>query len=304
MYFIHLDDPTFERFGGIYIPYATQLEAERQVANDLIGFENDVKAAGILGIFEAEYGGHKRMDDRVYEDGTRLTMWDYNEPHGHLNADERKIVYTPDKISQMAVKHQKNLIEEQKQAAIDGVLSRYEAILALHKTLEAAVPGNAYTVVSGGTSTAGAIALTAATAKTVIGVAAGSANQPAIVECAISFDGVTASAVPVLCEWVSGTNATNAPGTASTSMTAKQIRGWPGQSSQSTAAYNWTTEPTVLEVFKKRLITPNGGMIVQQQPMGREPTGIVTASTQFKFMGLRLTAPATVNCHADLEYEE
>lgn len=301
-HFLHYDDPAFERHGGVYIPYATLLEAERQAAWDMKDVDNDPTACGLLGIFEAEYGSHKQVKS---DDG--FVFFDENQPFGHLVKEERKVVMSPSAVAKNAKQHQRDIVEEMIQAYVEETLDVHKAFMhgvGLSDLFKAVVPGNAYTVVSGGTSTAGAIALVAATAKTVIGVAAGSVNQPSIVELGISFDGVTASAIPVLCEWVSGTNATNAPGTNSTSMTPKQVRGWPAQASQATAAYNWSAEPTVLEVFKKRLLTPNGGLLILQNPLGREPTAIVTAATQFKFVGHRLTAPATVNCHVDLEFEE
>lgn len=283
---LHYDDPTFERFGGIYVPYNSQEEAERQAACDLLQTDNDPGAARILGCFQAEYGGHR--------DGS------YNQPFGHLSADERKSLLTPDLIAKAAVGHQRALHEEQMRATEDHILAMRDAIES-GRALKASVPGNAYSVVTGGTATGGAVALTAATAKTVVMLIASTANQPSWVEVAISFDGVTATAVPALVEWVSSTQGT--AGT-TTSFTAKQIRGWPAQSAQTTAAYNYTAEPTTLEAFKKRLVTPNGGLIVLQSPLGREPTGLVTAATQFKGMGVRITAPATVNCHVDAEFEE
>lgn len=167
--------------------------------------------------------------------------------------------------------------------------------------VQAVVPGNAYIVNTGSS----AIALSAATAKTVMYLLTGSANQPSLVELCIGFDGVTASAVPALVELCLGTAATNStPGTGSTTFTALQTRGWPAQTSAATAANNCSSEPTVLVSHRQWLVTPNGGLLLVQFPMGREPTGIVTASTSGKMMALRVTAPATVNCRAYSEYEE
>lgn len=283
MYFIKYPaESVFEH--GIFAPFATLAEAERQAANDI-------------------YPGNGGVVESIVE-ADNLVIPNFGDEYLNPPESDYEVVHTLKQIEKLArQKHWDDIKNESKQGEVDRLLELHAAIKT-GEGLQAVVPGNAYTVCSGGTSTAGAIALSAATAKTVVGIAAGTVNQPSVVEVAISFDGVTASAVPVLCEWVSGTNATNPPGTNSTSQTPKQLRGWPSQASQATAAYNWTAEPTVLEVFKKRLLTPNGGLIVIQNPLGREPTSIVTASTQFKFVGLRLTAPATVNCHVDLEYEE
>src|SRR5215831_19077453 len=59
---------------------------------------------------------------------------------------------------------------------------------ARESDLAMAVPGNAYTVHTG----ASAIALSAATAKTIMYVNAAAANQPNMTELCVSFDGVTA----------------------------------------------------------------------------------------------------------------
>jgi hypothetical protein len=167
--------------------------------------------------------------------------------------------------------------------------------------LRASVPGNAYTIHTG----ASAIALAAATAKTVMYLNAGTANQPSVVEFSISFDGVTASATPALIELCYGTAATNStPGTGSTTFTPLQVRGWPAQTSQNSAANSCTSEPTVLTTMKQWLVTPNGGLLIVQLPMGREATGLVTAATSGKQLAWRLTAPAIVNARGYVEYEE
>jgi hypothetical protein len=261
---------------GTFAAFATLEEAQAQAANDLLDPGVAIEA--------------------VVQSDSDLVLPDYGSGESFDANAAYSVVHDNAALVTMAPGLQKQALEAAQQAEVDYLLSIHDA------RPTNSVPGNAYTVCTGGTATAGAVALAAATAKTVIGITVGTANQPSIVEAAISFDGVTASAVPVLCEWVSGTAAT--AGTGSTAQTPKQIRGWPAQTSASTAAYGYGTEPTVLEVFKKRLITPNGGLIILQSPLGREPTGIITAATQFKFLGLRLTAPAIVNCHVDLEYEE
>ena len=173
---------------------------------------------------------------------------------------------------------------------------------ARYSDIRMVVPGNAYTVSTG----TAAIALAAATAKTVMYINAAAANQPSIVEWSISFDGVTASAVPVLIELVFGTKATNStPGTASTTYTPLQIRGWPAQVSAQTAANNCTSEPTVLTPVKQWLLTPNGGLFVVQSPLGREITAVASGTAvSGNQVGLRLTAPAIVNIRGYIEYEE
>lgn len=115
---------------------------------------------------------------------------------------------------------------------------------------------------------AAGVALAAATAKTVIGV-----QSPAQFGCdlqgfSLAFDGVTASAVAGVVELCRATFATNAPGTASTSITVQQEYG-PTITAGFTAASAWTTEPTVLTPIWRTLIDPNKGLIIIERPPGR-----------------------------------
>lgn len=290
---------------GIFIPYSTVEEAEMQVANDLLSsdfIEGIVESPSTYdGSMQDHVGGFPR---HVYEHSVVRTLSQVRKKQSKLLEKMQE----DSNNAQIDMLLKLNRLREGLAEADGDFKKLHPEIKDIAKNLgmdfQAIAGRPGFAVVTGGTATAGAVALSAATAKTVIGIAAGTVGAPTLAEIAVSFDGVTASAVPVLTELVSGTNATNPPGTASTSMAAKQIRGWSTGGPSSTCAYNWTTEPTVLEVFKKRLLTPNGGLIVLQAPLDREPTGLVTAATQFKFMGLRLTAPAAVNCHADLEFDE
>lgn len=173
---------------------------------------------------------------------------------------------------------------------------------ARESSLHMSVPGNAYVVNTGGS----AIALGAATAKTVMYINAGAANQPSLGEFCVGFDGVTPSAVPALIELVFGTKATNStPGTASTAFTPLQVRGWPSQASQNAAANNCTSEPTVLTSLKQWLLTPNGGLLVVQLPMGKETTAVASGTAvSGNQIGIRVNAPAAVNTRGYLEYDE
>lgn len=156
-----------------------------------------------------------------------------------------------------------------------------------------ATPG--YTVTTG----TAAIALAAATAKTLIDLLAAANDYPTVVEFGVSFDGVTPSAVPVLVELCHSTE--GAAGT-STGGTIRQVRG-PRATANITAGVNYTVEPTTLTVLKHWLVPPTSGMVMQF-PLGREPEGIVTAATAGKGLCLRVTAPAIVNVRAYIEYEE
>ena len=145
-----------------------------------------------------------------------------------------------------------------------------------------------------------AVALAAATPKTALMVIAGATKQAVITEFSISFDGVTASAVPVLVELVQSTQA--GAGTPGASPTPDVLNGL--GAAVSTAAINYSAEPTVLNVVKQWLVTPNGGLLVIQSPLGRESKTNLSGTATVKGMGIRLTAPAIVNYRGYIEFEE
>jgi len=146
--------------------------------------------------------------------------------------------------------------------------------------------------------TGAAVGLVAATAKSVIGVLSGAAFGLQLKSFEVAFDGVTASAVPVLCELCQCTFATQPPGTLSTTVTPVQIYGRV-LAAGFTAARDWsTTQPTVITVVKEWLLTPNAGALFYQYPLGQEPDSALSQG-----FTLRLTAPANVNCRATVSVE-
>lgn len=145
--------------------------------------------------------------------------------------------------------------------------------------------------------TGGAVALSAATAKSILGVKAHANSGLQLKEFEVSFDGVTSSAVPVLIEICYATFATNSPGTASTSVTPAQEYGRV-LTAGFTAGKTWTTEPTALTVHKEFLLTPNAGTLLFQWPLGREPDTALAEG-----FVIRCTAPATVNVRATMDVE-
>lgn len=146
-------------------------------------------------------------------------------------------------------------------------------------------------------STGTAVALSAATAKSVIGVAGAATFGCDLKKFRIGFDGVTASAVPVLVELCYATFATNGPGTNSTSLTVVQTYGR-AITAGFTAARNWTVEPTVLTPIDNWTLTPNGGLVIYDIPLGDTPDSAVSEG-----FVLRCTAPAGVNVQAALAFE-
>ena len=148
-----------------------------------------------------------------------------------------------------------------------------------------------YTVESNGD-----VALVAATPKSIISFINGANALHKIIELSVSFDGVDATKEPVTVELCSSTQAS--AGT-STGHTIAQIGG-PTRTVEGTAQRNYTAEPTVLTVLKRWLVRPDGGLLVIQFPLGREPEQIVTADAHI----IRCDAPFAVNVQAYMEIEE
>ena len=133
--------------------------------------------------------------------------------------------------------------------------------------------------------TGAAVALTAATAKSVpVRHRAGSVRyRPQKVK--IGFDGVTASAVPVLCELMTSTLATNrrrAPATPRAPWCSLRAQ----HHGRVHGFYNSTAEPTVLTAFDLFLLTPTGGLLFYDYPLGDTPDTAVSNG-----IVLRCTAP-------------
>ena len=146
-------------------------------------------------------------------------------------------------------------------------------------------------------TTEGAVTLTAATAKCIIGNKAHANSGLQLKGFEVAFAGVTASAVPVLVEICYCTWATNSPGTNSTSTTVHQMYGR-ALTAGFTAGKTWTTEPTTLTVFKEFLLTPNAGLIAYQWPLGREPDCALAEG-----FAIRCNAPAGVDVRATMDVE-
>jgi hypothetical protein len=147
------------------------------------------------------------------------------------------------------------------------------------------------------TNTEGAVALTGGAAKTILGVRGNAAFGVDWLGYEIGFDGVTASAVPVLVELCYVTFATNPPGTNSTGTTIDTMYGRV-VASGFTGGRNWTAEPTVVTAFHEFLLTPNGGLIIKDFPRDRTPDSAFSEG-----FGIRCNAPANVNVRATMFFE-
>ena len=145
--------------------------------------------------------------------------------------------------------------------------------------------------------TEGAVALTAATAKTIIGAKAHANSGLQLKGFMVAFDGVTASAVPVLVEVMYSTWATNPPGTNSTSTTPRQSYGRV-LAAGFTSGKTWTAEPTVLTPIEEFLLAADKGLIAYQWPLGQEPDCALAEG-----FVIRCNAPAAVNVRATMLLE-
>lgn len=140
--------------------------------------------------------------------------------------------------------------------------------------------------------TTGSVALTAATAKTMVELTTTANMAPEWIAVDITFNGVNASAVPVQVDFC--TYATTGTGTSYTPKRFGQAVG----TSYTTVKVNDTAEPGTPTVLFSWFVPPTSG-VQYQWPLGREL--FQAAST---IQGIRLTAPAAVNAIVNLLYEE
>lgn len=151
-----------------------------------------------------------------------------------------------------------------------------------------------YVVRSGTSATAStAVALSAATAKTVVSCLGSSADTIALSRVRVSFSSVTAADVPALVE----VGIVSTLGTV-TSFTPVQTSGRTLASSV-TAGYNATVEPTYSRIFDSTYVPVNNGVMEWWFPLGMEPQCDVSQG-----FAIRVTSPAAVNCFASLLYTE
>jgi hypothetical protein len=149
-----------------------------------------------------------------------------------------------------------------------------------------------YSIVTGG-----AVSLSAATAKSVLGVKSHANFGLDLKKMHFGFLGTTAANVPVVVELCAATFATNSPGTNSTSVTPAQIYGRT-IAVGATAAKTWTTEPTVLTVIDEWPLTPAGGLAMYDLPLGDTYDSAVSEG-----FVLRCTAPDAVSVRASMKFE-
>lgn len=139
----------------------------------------------------------------------------------------------------------------------------------------------------------GATVATGTALKTILTVIAPAQFGADLKKIHFGFDGVTASAVPVLCElWSFTTDGTGTGGTVQQVYGRTITAGF-------TTKYNYTVEPTGFTgPLESWLLSPNGGTVLYDWPLGDTPDTAV--SNGFAF---RTTAAATVGCRATLWFE-
>lgn len=146
-----------------------------------------------------------------------------------------------------------------------------------------------------GALNAPAVALTAATAKTVAMLTAATNQCIRIKEIRVTFDGATSTAVPVLVEL--GRPSSAGTFTASTPLKRDTAR---AETIQSTGGINASAEPTWTSVVHESLYIPAYGGVYHYIVPFDSPI-IIAGGARF---AVRLTAPAGVNSSTTIVFEE
>ena len=144
--------------------------------------------------------------------------------------------------------------------------------------------------------TTGSTALVTATAKTAVELATGTAITNRIFQIDVTFNGTSATAVPVTVDLISST--ATGTGTAITFAAAHQVDSATSGNPISTAKVNLTAEGAGPVVIAAWFVPPTAG-VTYQLPLGREYDMKVS-----QFRGVRLTAPAVVNYIVNVWFEE
>lgn len=138
-------------------------------------------------------------------------------------------------------------------------------------------------------------------AKTALVVAAPAGHGLELIEWSISFDGVTASAVPATVDvgYLTLAGAGTAGGSPPSPV---QVRGKTTSGSAPTVTHNYTAEPTTYVVLDSKFISPNGGVYVYGLPLGREWESEASGGTN-KAFAIRVNVTANVNVLVGMEVE-
>jgi hypothetical protein len=137
------------------------------------------------------------------------------------------------------------------------------------------------------------VALSAATAKTVIQLVAATNHRVKVLRWGVFFDGVSVSAEPVQVRLLRQTTA----GTMS-SLTPVKLDDSLAETLQTTAQHTATAEPTAGDVVDVVEVHPQSGYEIIY-PLGQEV--IIGGGDR---LGIECTAPAGVNVRAKIVFEE
>src|SRR3990172_7079678 len=137
------------------------------------------------------------------------------------------------------------------------------------------------------------VALSAATAKTVIQLVAATNHRVKVLRWGVFFDGVSVSAEPVQVRLLRQTTA----GTMS-SLTPVKLDDSLAETLQTTSQHTATAEPTAGDVVDVVEVHPQSGYEIIY-PLGQEV--IIGGGDRF---GIEFTAPAGVNVRAKIVFEE
>ena len=148
--------------------------------------------------------------------------------------------------------------------------------------------------VFGTLTAASAVACAAGVGKTVLQAVAGSNHRAVICSWGVSFDGVSGVATPVLVETIRQTDAGTGTG-----VTPVKVNPTDDETIVTQGIANCSGEPAGTSVISKVLVHPQGGY-QETFPFGQE-IGITGAALRF---GIRVNAPANVNCVPYIRFEE
>ena len=141
---------------------------------------------------------------------------------------------------------------------------------------------------------AAAVACAAGVAKTVLQGIGATNHRAKCLSWGVSFDGVSGVATPVLVELVRESDAGTGTG-----VTAVKINASDDETLQTTGLAANTVEPTVTSVICGVDVHPQGGY-QETFPFGQEIPFSGTANR----LGIRVNAPANVNCVPFMRFEE
>ena len=144
-----------------------------------------------------------------------------------------------------------------------------------------------------GTATTAEVALSAATAKTVLQLVAAANHRVKILGWGVYFDGTSSTAEPVLVRLLRQTTA----GTM-TSLTPVKADDSLAESLQTTAQHTASAEPTAGDVLKRINVHPQSGYEYSAPAFQEDVIGGGDR------VGIECTAPATVNVVAWIRFEE